>query len=75
MNITEAMDTLKQLGTEQNRKIYKRHGVNGSAFGVSYSELGKLRKKIKSDHGETGCKTPDAAQYIKKAAARVRSGG
>jgi 3-methyladenine DNA glycosylase AlkD len=50
MDITEAMDTLKRLGTEQNRKIYKRHGVNGSAFGVSYSNLGKLRKKIKSDH-------------------------
>ena len=50
MNVTEALDTLKQLGTEQNRKIYKRHGVKGDAFGVSYANLGKLRKKIKSDH-------------------------
>jgi len=50
MNITETLDSLKSLGTEQNRKIYKRHGVTGSAFGVSYANLGKLRKKIKTDH-------------------------
>jgi 3-methyladenine DNA glycosylase AlkD len=51
MDIAQTMDTLEQLGTEQNRKIYKRHGVNGSAFGVSYANLGKLHKKIKADHG------------------------
>jgi hypothetical protein len=26
--------------------------------------------KVHIDHGETGCKTPDAAQYILKTAAR-----
>jgi 3-methyladenine DNA glycosylase AlkD len=28
--------------------------------------------KVTVDHGQTGCKTPDAAQYIRKAAARKR---
>lgn len=29
--------------------------------------------KVEVDHGETGCKTPDAAAYIRKAAQRARS--
>ena len=41
---------LKQLGTAQNRKVYKRHGAEGDAFGVSYANLKKLTKKIKPDH-------------------------
>jgi hypothetical protein len=28
--------------------------------------------KVEVDHGETGCKTPDAAKYIERAAARKR---
>jgi hypothetical protein len=28
--------------------------------------------KVEVDHGETGCKTPDAIPYIKKAAARKK---
>ncbi|HEX9943033.1 MAG TPA: DNA alkylation repair protein [Thermoanaerobaculia bacterium] len=50
MNVQEALDTLKSLGTEQNRKIYRRHGANGEIYGVSYAELKKLKKKIKVDH-------------------------
>ena len=51
MNATETMQTLESLGTEQNRKVYRRHGVNGPVFGVSYADMGKLHKKIKVDHG------------------------
>ena len=29
--------------------------------------------KVEVDHGETGCKTPAAAAYIRKAAAHQRS--
>jgi 3-methyladenine DNA glycosylase AlkD len=29
--------------------------------------------KVEVDHGETGCKTPDAAAYIRKAAQRVKT--
>ena len=41
---------LESLGTEQNRKIYRRHGVGENQFGVSYANLGKLKKAIKVDH-------------------------
>ncbi len=49
MKIRETMAALKAAGTEQNRKVYRRHGVRGKMFGVSYAELGKLKKKIKTD--------------------------
>lgn len=49
MTKTEAMKELKANGTAQNRKVYRRHGICGEQFGVSYAALGKLRKKIKTD--------------------------
>lgn len=50
MKASECLKKLSALGTAQNRKIYARHGVVGDAFGVSYANLGKLKKAIKSDH-------------------------
>jgi 3-methyladenine DNA glycosylase AlkD len=50
MDIKEALKKLEDFGTEQNRKIYKRHGATGEMFGVSYANLGKLAKEIKKDH-------------------------
>ena len=41
------MAELESLGTAQNVKVYKRHGVKEPLFGVSYANLGKLKKKIK----------------------------
>lgn len=50
MNYTETMAELKKAGTTQNVKIYRRHGAVGDMFGVSFANLGKLKKKIKVDH-------------------------
>jgi 3-methyladenine DNA glycosylase AlkD len=50
MDVHEAMARLEALGTEQNRKIYPRHGARPPMFGVSYADLGKLRKQLKTDH-------------------------
>jgi 3-methyladenine DNA glycosylase AlkD len=50
MKYDEVMKTLKSMGTAQNRKVYGRHGVGEKMFGVSYANLGKLKKKIKTDH-------------------------
>lgn len=50
MTFREAMDRLKSLGTEQNRKIYARHGVGPNQFGVSFKHLGELQKEIGIDH-------------------------
>lgn len=50
MNYREAMASLKKMGTAQNVKIYKRHGSSDNVFGVSFANLGQLKKKIKVDH-------------------------
>ncbi|HMB71499.1 MAG TPA: DNA alkylation repair protein [bacterium] len=50
MTFRETMKALEKAGTAQNRKVYAQHGVRGEAYGVSYAELGKLRKKIKTNH-------------------------
>lgn len=44
------MQALEDAGSEQNRKVYRRHGIGGAQFGVSYAALAKLAKKIKTDH-------------------------
>ncbi len=50
MTIDEIMCALESKGTAQNRKVYARHGVGDNLFGVSYADLYKLQKKIKTDH-------------------------
>ena len=50
MKYAEVMKKLKALGTEQNRKIYKRHGAGDKIFGVSFANLNNLKKQIKTDH-------------------------
>lgn len=44
------MAALEAAGTEQNRKVYLRHGVKEPMFGVSYAAQDKLAKRIKLDH-------------------------
>ncbi|MDE0657186.1 MAG: DNA alkylation repair protein [Acidimicrobiaceae bacterium] len=44
------MAALEAAGTAQNRKVYARHGAAEPMFGVSYAELGKIAKRIKTDH-------------------------
>lgn len=46
----EVYGELKALGTAQNIKIYRRHGAPETMFGVSFANLGKLKKRIKRDH-------------------------
>jgi len=49
MTLDDVMGELERLGTEQNRKTYRRHGVSEPLFGVSYAHLGALQKRIKTD--------------------------
>jgi 3-methyladenine DNA glycosylase AlkD len=51
MDLGTAMRRLEAAGTEQNRKVYPRHGITSPMFGVSYADLGKLQKEIKVDDG------------------------
>ena len=50
MEFKTVIQELKDLGTEQNRKIYRRHGVGEDLFGVSFGNIRKLQKRIKKDH-------------------------
>lgn len=50
MTLQEATQTLESLGSEQTRKIYRRHGAAEPLFGVSFADFGKLKKKIQCDH-------------------------
>lgn len=50
MTAKELLADLKALGTDQNIKVYTRHGVGANVYGVSYSNLSKLKKKVKVDH-------------------------
>jgi 3-methyladenine DNA glycosylase AlkD len=50
MTLDETLSALKAAGSEQTRKTFARHCVNREMFGVKYSDLEKVRKKIKIDH-------------------------
>lgn len=50
MTLKETLAQLEAWGTEQNRKIYRRHGADERVYGVSYANLYALQKKIKRDH-------------------------
>ena len=47
---TEMLAELASLGTEQTLKTWRRHGVEGDAYGVLTSALDRIRKRIKVDH-------------------------
>ncbi len=50
MNKEEALEKLEEFGSEQNQKIYKKHGVTNEIFGVSYGDLNKLKREVNKDH-------------------------
>jgi 3-methyladenine DNA glycosylase AlkD len=50
MTYAEVMRLLEKLGTAQNRKVYKRHGAGEDLFGVSFANLARLKRRIKTDH-------------------------
>lgn len=49
MDCKTALKKLEAAGTAQNRKVYARHGVQRPMFGVSYANLNRLVKQIKTD--------------------------
>ena len=50
MNLAQTLQQLESLGTEQNRKVYRRHGVSDNLYGVSYAHQRKLAKTIRRNH-------------------------
>lgn len=50
MRLQELKAQLQRLGTAQNCKVYQRHGYGAGTYGVSFANLAKLKKAIKTDH-------------------------
>lgn len=50
MTAKEILAALRKSGKPQTAAIYKRHGSGDNVFGVLTTEIGKLQKKIKTDH-------------------------
>jgi 3-methyladenine DNA glycosylase AlkD len=49
MDAATALGRLEAAGTEQNRRIYRRHGAHDPLFGVSFAVLHALAKEAKRD--------------------------
>lgn len=50
MTFDEVMQRLEELGTEQTKKTFLRHGAKEPFFGVKIGDLKKLVKYVKKDH-------------------------
>ena len=46
----DILQELEALGSAQTRKTYRRYGLGDDLYGVSYANLGALKKRIKRDH-------------------------
>ncbi|GMU42803.1 MAG: DNA alkylation repair protein [Xanthomonadales bacterium] len=62
MSHAEAIAALEAAGTEQNRKVYRRHGAPDPLYGVSFAHLKALLKKIGVDH-ELACSLWQTGNY------------
>jgi 3-methyladenine DNA glycosylase AlkD len=49
MDVAAALARLEAAGTEQNRRVYRRHGAGDPLFGVSFAVLHALAKEAKPD--------------------------
>ncbi|MBB6693757.1 DNA alkylation repair protein [Cohnella xylanilytica] len=49
VTLEEIMDKLEQLGTEQTKRTFVRHGAKEPLFGVKVGDLKKLVKDVKKD--------------------------
>jgi len=49
MDARTALAELEDVGTEQNRRIYGRHGAGDNQYGVSFKDLRALAKRIGHD--------------------------
>ena len=50
MFASDVLAKLKKLGKKKTAEIYRRHGASGEVWGVSFADLGAIKKQIKTDH-------------------------
>lgn len=46
ISLEKALDRLREQGTAQNIKVYRRHGAKGELFGVSFAHIDALAAEI-----------------------------
>jgi len=49
-NVHNVLAELESLGKEATRNTFRRHGVGDNQYGVLFSALEKIKKRIKTDH-------------------------
>jgi len=54
MDNEEVLTALKEAGTAQNIKVYRRHGAKRGLYGVSFANFKKIKKQIISSEGKKG---------------------
>ncbi len=54
MKYQDLVRELRSAGTEQNQKIYRRHGSGSHVWGVSFANLSRLKKSVVSPSGKKG---------------------
>lgn len=50
MNADQVLSSLEKKGKAQTQKIYRRHGVLGPCYGVSYADMQAFTKSLQCDH-------------------------
>ncbi|MDX1943029.1 MAG: DNA alkylation repair protein [Saprospiraceae bacterium] len=50
MTLNQVMSQLEQMGSEQTKKTFTRHGAREPFFGVKVQDLKTIQKKIKHNH-------------------------
>ena len=45
--IAGILNELRSLGSEQTLKTYRRHGLEGEAFGVKYGDIEKIARRLR----------------------------
>lgn len=50
MTATETLKQLKALGKPNYAAIYKKHGMTGEIYGVSFADQNKMARQIKRNH-------------------------
>lgn len=60
--LSQVMKRLEAKGSEQTRKIFRRHGARGELFGVKVADLKTIAKTIKGEQ-ELACALYDTDNY------------
>ncbi|PWJ92189.1 3-methyladenine DNA glycosylase AlkD [Oceanotoga teriensis] len=50
MTSGDVLAIMQERGTEQNKKIYIKHGSGNKTLGVSFKDIKEIQKNIKKDH-------------------------